>query len=170
MTEWSTDQDARAARVWRALGGMYGASLVRKFGEEVPDVWKAAIRRLDDIQLQRGLAALGNTGGDQPPSLPAFVQACKTITPTEAARMAPRIEAPRYDAWHCEGQLGLLTFLRQVGGVDPVLLPRLVEEKNRIVDACRLLDEDNDPEAKWMPRKLRERLLEVYREHQRAVA
>jgi hypothetical protein len=158
MTEWSTDQGERAARVWRALAGMYGARLVREFGEDCPEVWKAAIRRLSDRQIQRGLAALGNQGGERPPSLPGFVQACKTISPTEAASMTPRLEGLNYDKYHREGQLGLLTFIRQQGGVPPDVLPRLVAEKNHVVDSYRMLGEDNDPEAKYMPRKLRQRL------------
>lgn len=165
MNDWSTDD--RAQRTWQTLCGMYGARLIRDFGEEVPEVWKAAIKRLTDVQLRRGIAALGNSATGRTPTLPDFLHACKTVTPTEAASLAPRLPPPNYDVWHREGQLGLLSFLMQQGGVDEPLMRRLIEAKNQIVSACRLLDEDGDPEAVSMPKRLRERLHTVCDEYHR---
>ena len=159
MTDWSTDD--RAERTWQTLCGMYGARLIRDFGEEVPEVWKAAIRRLTDMQLRRGLAALGNSPTGHTPTLPTFLHACKTITATEAASMAPRLPAPDYDQFHCEGQLGLLAFIQQRKGVPPELLPALIQAKNQVVNDCRLLDADGDPEGLKLPIHLRRRLKAV---------
>ena len=163
MNDWSTDD--RAQRTWQTLCGMYGARMIRDFGEEVPDVWKAAIKRLTDQQLRRGIAALGNSGTGHTPTLPAFLHACKTITATEAASMAPRLAPPTFDQFHSEGQLGLLRFLMQQGGVDKALLVKLVEAKNFVVNSCRSLDESGDPQGRRLRRLLRDRLRDVYAQH-----
>lgn len=168
MNDWSTDD--RAQRIWQTLCGMYGARLIRDFGEEVPEVWKAAIKRLTDVQLRRGLAALGNSATGRTPTLPEFVHACKTISPTEAAAMAPRLAAPDYDQFHCEGQLGLLTFIRQRGGVPPRALAALIQAKNSVVENCRILDADGDPEGLRLPFHLRKRLADVMAEYERGQA
>jgi len=164
MTDWSTDD--RAQRTWQTLCGMFGARLIRDFGEEVPEVWKAAIKRLADIQIRRGLAALGNSGTGRTPTLPEFVKACKTITPTEAASLAPRLSQPEFDVWHRAGQSGLLTFLMRVGGVSRPLLAELIIKKNTIVNGCRDLDAEGDPQGVRLRKILSEQLEKHYRRYE----
>jgi hypothetical protein len=52
---------------------MYGASLLREYGETPPEMWCEAFSHMDDEAVRRGLVALLNAGGKFPPTLPQFV-------------------------------------------------------------------------------------------------
>lgn len=68
----------RASLLWVRLAGMFGGdAVVRKFGEEPPPEWSAAISRLRDFELERGLRRLAFSGRDGLPSLPAFLRLCR---------------------------------------------------------------------------------------------
>jgi hypothetical protein len=83
---------------------------VRKFGEEPPEEWIAALTRVNDYQVERGLRRMvfGWKGG--PPSLPDFVRYCRAIGdeydegPRDRAP-APKVEGPKLDGWDISGNI-----------------------------------------------------------------
>jgi len=52
---------------------MYGASLIREFGETPPALWCEAFANMTDADLRRAIIGLLNAGGKFPPSLPEFI-------------------------------------------------------------------------------------------------
>lgn len=73
---------------------MYGNRFYSSYGETPPKLWCAAIARLDDNALKRGLANLANDGGAHPPTLPEFVAACKRLPPVRHLGV-PQLEDQR---------------------------------------------------------------------------
>lgn len=63
----------RSLSIWKQLASMYGASLLREYGETPPDLWCEAFSHMDDAAVRRALVALLNSGGKFPPTLPQFV-------------------------------------------------------------------------------------------------
>lgn len=65
--------------VWVQLAEIYGKALYREHGSEPPMLWKQAIDRLSDAEIQRGLANLAEEALAYPANLGQFVEACQHI-------------------------------------------------------------------------------------------
>jgi hypothetical protein len=65
--------------VWVQLAEIYGKALYREHGSEPSMLWKQAIERLTDQELQRGLKNLAVQALAYPANLGQFVEACKHI-------------------------------------------------------------------------------------------
>lgn len=52
---------------------MFGASLLREYGEVPPQLWKEAFDSMTDQDVRRAMVSLLNSGAKFPPSLPEFV-------------------------------------------------------------------------------------------------
>jgi len=65
--------------VWVQLAEVYGKALYREHGSEPPMLWKQAIERLADEEIQRGLINLAEEALAYPANLGQFVEACKYI-------------------------------------------------------------------------------------------
>jgi hypothetical protein len=80
MGEWSANKSGDRARVvWERLLGLYGDSLLRKFGPEPPDEWTAALTQVNEHQLARGMRRLLFSGKPHAPSLPEFMRLCRNV-------------------------------------------------------------------------------------------
>ena len=96
----------RASLLWLRFAGMFGGeALSRKFGDEPPPEWCAAIARLRDFELDRGLRRLAYSGRDALPGLPAFLRLCRSVhdaTDDDMPRPPagpPLPSTPQGDAW-----------------------------------------------------------------------
>ncbi len=65
--------------VWVQLAEVYGKALYREHGSEPPMLWKQAIERLSDTEIQRGLSNLADMALPYPANLGQFVEACQQI-------------------------------------------------------------------------------------------
>ena len=54
---------------------MYGKRWFREYGMNPTETWIAAIQRMSDESIKRALTNLAQSGGEHPPTLPAFVTA-----------------------------------------------------------------------------------------------
>lgn len=158
--------DDRAKQVWVRLLGLYGDSLLRKFGDEPPPEWAASIGELNDYQLARGMRRLKYSGKPHAPSLPEFLKLCRTIghaddIPDEQPRQnLPQLahDGLDFDKWDTAGNFRLLSYVLRCGTqhryFDPPQTRVLVALKNRWADLMRdsAVDDDvpkEDQQATW---------------------
>lgn len=91
-------QPSPAAEVFRRFIGMFGADAVaRKYGQGVPDEWKAMLMRLNEHQVQRGVRMLAYSGKSHVPSLPEFVKLCRDAE--HDREVNDQTALPNPDAW-----------------------------------------------------------------------
>jgi hypothetical protein len=138
------------------LLGLYGDSLLRKFGEEPPPEWAASIGELNDYQLARGMRRLKYSGKPHAPSLPEFLKLCRTIGHADdIADERPRPTVPliahdeNFDKWGVAANFRLLSYVLRQGErrryFDPPQTRILVALKNRWADLMRESGGDEDP-------------------------
>lgn len=127
---------------------MYGNRFTRDFGDSAPEPWAFAISNLKDHEVQRGLRRLSNGGSGSSPALPQFLKACREVGdhdgPAPGEQILPR---PQYDRFHSFGQHITFNYLRRAGGVSEASSRRIVAEKNRLIDAYRLIDTEEPVDA-----------------------
>lgn len=58
------------------MGGLYGNSFTKQFGEKPSDVWRAALSGFTGEDLARGLKACAKSGDTFPPNAVAFRKLC----------------------------------------------------------------------------------------------
>jgi len=68
---------------WKALTGIYGGTLVRDFGEEMPEEWVLLLKGITPNQIKNGLNKIAKRVSDFPPNGAVFRQLClpETISP-----------------------------------------------------------------------------------------
>jgi hypothetical protein len=109
----------RAEQVWSRLAGCYGEALARKFGDEPPLEWRAAIESLNDYQVNQGIRRLLYSGKAHVPALPEFVRLCRAIghmddVPDQRPAMkhpALTHDAPEPDRWTIAANRRLLRYI-----------------------------------------------------------
>ena len=84
----------RAMQVWAQLAEVFGKAFYREHGETPSKLWVAAVNRLTDDQIKRGLANLANDAMQFPANLSQFVAACKRLPPVRQLGV-PQIEDKR---------------------------------------------------------------------------
>lgn len=103
--------------VWSRLAGCYGEALARKFGDEPPEEWRAAITALSDYQLTQGMRRLLFSGKSHVPALPEFVRLCRAIghmddVPDQRPSLpALTHDKPEPDKWVVAGNRRLLRYI-----------------------------------------------------------
>lgn len=142
MQEWSQNSVDRADIAWTTLVEMYAGRLTRDYGESVPNAWRRAINGMRDYEVERGLRRLLMDGSQSPPTLPAFVKACRQ--PGEAGESSlttPSLPGPSYDDFHRYGQKALLSFLMHAETPPPEpVMAALISAKNKLVNDFREMD------------------------------
>jgi hypothetical protein len=97
--------------------GLYGDSLLRKFGPEPPDEWAAAWTQVNEHQLARGMRRLLFSGKGHAPTLPEFMKLCRSIGNDEfddGSSSAPALPNPSNwtgDAWDIEANHHFLAYV-----------------------------------------------------------
>ena len=136
--------------------GLYGDSLLRKFGDEPPPEWIASIGELNDYQLARGMRRLKYSGKSHVPALPEFLKLCRTIghaddIPDETPRPAlPQLAGPSLDldTWDIAANQRLLSYVLKAAVkrryFDAPEMRLLVALKNRWADLMREVGDFND--------------------------
>lgn len=108
-------QPSPAAEVFRRLIGMFGADAVaRKYGQGIPDEWKAMLMRLNEHQVQRGVRMLAYSGKSNVPSLPEFVKLCRDATHDRELSDQPALPNPAAfvgDQWDSAANHHLLAYI-----------------------------------------------------------
>jgi hypothetical protein len=66
--------------VWVQLAEIYGKAMYREYGSEPPMLWKRAIERLTDVQIENGLKNLAQDAMPFPANLGQFVEACVHVS------------------------------------------------------------------------------------------
>lgn len=116
MDERST-YNPRASTVWTRLCGLFGSEAVaRKFGETPPPEWVAALSRLTDPEIERGLRRLVYSGAAHVPTLPEFMKFARTVGSQEQfaePRTHAALPAPNWlgDPWEQTANSHLLAFV-----------------------------------------------------------
>lgn len=113
--------------MWERLLGLYGDSLLRKFGDEPPQEWVAGLTQVSDYQLSRGMRRLLFGGKAHAPSLPEFVKLCRSIghsddIPDEVPQAhlpALTRHEPEADRWVIAGNRRLLRHIFTALSGDP---------------------------------------------------
>lgn len=134
--------------MWARLLGLFGDSLLRKFGDVPPPEWGASIGELNDYQLARGMRRLKYSGKPHAPSLPEFLKLCRTIghsddVPDETPRPAfSQIGCDQsQDKWDVAANFRLLSYVLGKGKdrryFDAPQTRVLVALKNRWADLMR---------------------------------
>ncbi len=103
--------------------------------------------------------ALGQDGPEKIPNAPALWMIYRKLKST--ARPAPSagdMQGPVVDAYTAFANRALMVFLQQRGAADPAVLPRLVDEKNRIAGDFRIIA----AEEEVTPEEFRERLFAAF--------
>ena len=99
--------------------GLFGDALLRKFGQEPPEEWIAAMSMLTDFQLERGLKRMVFTWKGGPPNLPDFMRICRAIgdddfdTPKQQTAL-PRRDDFTGDLWDIAGNMRLLKHITTI--------------------------------------------------------
>ena len=124
------------------------------------EVYWRGLERMQLSQFARVVShALGEDGPERIPTASQCWVIWKQIRhrrPQATAQTEPA--EPQCDHFHGFGQRCLLRFLRERGGVDAAVLPRLVAEKNRLLDQYRIIATEEEITAD----ELRERLLTAF--------
>lgn len=96
---------------------MFGSDAVaRKFGETPPPEWAAALSRLSEIEVERGLRRLVYSGASHVPTLPEFMKLARTVGDSHEfgePQSRQALPAPQYagDAWEITANGHLLAFI-----------------------------------------------------------
>jgi hypothetical protein len=127
--------------------GLFGDSLLRKFGAQPPGEWVAAIKSLNDYQLRQGMRRMTFSGKPHAPSLPEFVKLCRAIGHMDDIPDQPKVSpfpllpAGLFDKWDMAGNNRLLSFVLKCGTQHRYFDERqtriLVVLKNRWVELIR---------------------------------
>lgn len=114
---------------------MYGSRITRDFGESVPEPWQSAIRKLTDVEIQRGLRRLTLGGSGSTPTLPQFVKACREIGTTDGPENpGPALPKPLPDTFVLFGNHLLFNYLmRHPVPVSDASVKELVRLKDKII-------------------------------------
>lgn len=116
-------QPSPAAEVWRRLIGMFGADAVaRKYGQGVPDEWKAMLMRLNEHQVQRGVRMLAYSGKSNVPSLPEFVKLCRDAEHDREVNDQPALPNPAAfagDQWDSAANHHLHAYISRMVAAKP---------------------------------------------------
>lgn len=163
---------ARADEVWKRFVGMFGGEAVdRKYGAEPPQEWVAAISRLRDREIERGVRRLLFGGARTVPSLPDFMRLCRSVSNDEfedGRADRPALPAPdpgpETDKWEVRANLDLLMpYIRRRLNENPrrwgtpgsrlqaQATEILVRHKNRWVEHMRDWGVDEKGEAEIPP-------------------
>lgn len=150
--------------MWARLLGLFGDSLLRKYGDAPPPEWESSIGELNDYQLARGMRRLKYSGKPHAPSLPEFMKLCRTIghaddIPDERPRpVFPQLaHDSSLDKWDVAANFRLLSYVLRNGKerryFDPPQTRVLVALKNRWADLMRQAGEEDpelpDQQAAW---------------------
>lgn len=113
------NEPSRANEIWKRFAGMFGAdTLERKFGKTPPPEWEVMLRRLKDIEIDRGIKRLAYSGKAHVPTLPEFTRMCREIG-GDYDEGPPRLTLPspskfEGDQWDIEGNLRLMSHILTV--------------------------------------------------------
>lgn len=116
---------SRAKALWTRLCGLFGSeALARKFGETPPPEWVAALSRLSEIEIERGLRRLVYSGASHVPTLPEFMKLARTVGSGEQfgePRPPNALPAPSWsgDAWDAAANPHLLAHITRMLKADP---------------------------------------------------
>jgi len=125
------------------MGQVFGEAWIRNNGATAPAMWIAAIRKLTDVEIRRGLEAIATTDRKYKgitPSLPEFYSLCQ---PNGPVRQEPAQHEWRASKLGRAGNLRLWILIMDRGGVPDDLIRTLVAEKNEVVAEY----EDRDPKS-----------------------
>lgn len=113
MAQGEYSSPNRAQQVWSRFAGLFGAdALKRKFGMTPPPEWESGLSELSDAQLVNGMARVKNSGSDHIPTLPAFLQLCRTSNEWHGPYV-PKDPPITMDKWAIAANYHLMAHIRR---------------------------------------------------------
>ena len=120
-------------------------------GELVDSYWQACqLMSLGGFRTATTRAIEKMERMPRPSQLWNFYRDQRTAQYRQTQAQTEETSARSYDDYHCFGQRCLLRFLMSRGGVDPAILPRIVEAKNKVVSDYRLIGTEDHVTADEM--------------------